>query len=177
MTPCYGYVQDAQTGETLIGATIKMGFRPTGTSTNRYGFFSLSAPAADFLLVSCVGYQSKRLHRRASSAGPITVRLVPNVAELDAVTVKQSTGKDTYDDATMERFVVPLDIVKKAPALLGSKPRLTQLFRGASELSSLDLLCLACNTYILSIRNELVSSLRPTGIYPVMRRDREGRCH
>jgi len=115
----YGYVQDAQTGEKLIGATVKIDSRPTGTSTNRYGFFSLSVLTADSLLVSYVGYQSKRVDGRASSAGPITVRLVPNVTELDAVTVKQSTGKDNYDDATMGRFVVPLDIVKKAPALLG----------------------------------------------------------
>jgi hypothetical protein len=115
----YGYVQDAQTGEKLIGATVRLMNEPVGTSTNRYGFFSLSVSDIDSVVVSYVGYQSERLSRQPTLKGPVTVRLKPDIAILNAVTVKQSTGKDTYDEATMGRFVVPLDMVKKAPALLG----------------------------------------------------------
>lgn len=115
----YGYVQDAQTGEKLIGATVKLLNKPAGTATNRYGFFSLSVATGDSILVSYMGYQPERLLGQIASTGPLTIRLTPNVTELNVVMVKQSTGKDTYDDATMGRFIVPLDIVKRAPALLG----------------------------------------------------------
>lgn len=115
----YGYVQDAQTGEKLIGATVKLMSGPAGASTNRYGFFSLSVSDTDSIVVSYVGYQSERLSTQHIMKGPVTVRLKPDITVLNTVTVKQSTGKDTYDEATMGRFTVPLDMVKKGPALLG----------------------------------------------------------
>ncbi len=118
-TNFYGYVQDGRTGEKLVGATVRLLTKPTGTVTNRYGFFSLSVAPGDSIVISYIGYQSGRFSGQAASAGPITVPLTPDVTELNSVTVKQSTGKDTYDEATMGRFVIPLDVVRKAPALLG----------------------------------------------------------
>lgn len=118
-TALHGYVQDAQTGEKLIGATVKLINKPIGMSTNRYGFFSLSVITGDSVIVSYVGYQSERIRVQTDSAEPIAIMLKPDIRELGAVTIRQSTGKDTYDDATMGRFIVPLDMVKKGPALLG----------------------------------------------------------
>jgi len=55
-----GTVKDVATGETLIGATIKLQeLQQGGVATNAYGFFSLSAPAGNFtLVVSYIGYQT-----------------------------------------------------------------------------------------------------------------------
>jgi hypothetical protein len=53
-----GTVRDASTGEVLIGATfiIKQSAQ-SGTASNSYGFYSISAPAGkDTLLVTYVGY-------------------------------------------------------------------------------------------------------------------------
>src|ERR1700754_172986 len=53
-----GTVKDAATGEVLIGATVKLKeIAQNGTSSNSYGFYSLSAVVGDYtLLVSYVGY-------------------------------------------------------------------------------------------------------------------------
>ncbi|MEJ5996079.1 TonB-dependent receptor [Pedobacter sp. Du54] len=53
-----GIVKNASTGETLIGASVKIvGVSPQGTSTNSYGFYSLSLPEGNYKLeVSYVGY-------------------------------------------------------------------------------------------------------------------------
>lgn len=53
-----GTVKNVQTGETLIGATVKIaGSSRLGTSTNSYGFYSLSVPEGNYSLeVSYVGY-------------------------------------------------------------------------------------------------------------------------
>ncbi len=55
-----GTVKDVATGETLIGATVKLQeLQQGGAATNAYGFFSLSAPVGDFtLVVTYVGYQT-----------------------------------------------------------------------------------------------------------------------
>ena len=55
-----GTIKDAATGETLIGATVRIKELPaSGTATNSYGFYSLTAPAGNYtLLFSYVGYQT-----------------------------------------------------------------------------------------------------------------------
>ena len=52
-----GYIKDAATGETLIGATVYAKELRVGTITNVYGFYSLSLPPGHYNLnVSYVGY-------------------------------------------------------------------------------------------------------------------------
>ena len=45
-----GYVKDAETGEELIGATVSIQELLIGTSTNVYGFYSLSLPSGTYNL-------------------------------------------------------------------------------------------------------------------------------
>ena len=54
-----GYVKDAASKEAVIGASVVNANTKTGTSTNQYGFFSLTVPVADTieLLISCQGYK------------------------------------------------------------------------------------------------------------------------
>lgn len=42
-----GYLKDAETGETLIGATVYSTKTKTRASANTYGFYSLSLPKGD----------------------------------------------------------------------------------------------------------------------------------
>ena len=54
-----GYVTDSENGELLIGVTIIDVNRKTGSSTNAYGFYSITVPAGDYeLQYSYLGYQS-----------------------------------------------------------------------------------------------------------------------
>ncbi|MGB3468193.1 MAG: carboxypeptidase-like regulatory domain-containing protein, partial [Cyclobacteriaceae bacterium] len=56
-----GYIRDASTGENLIGATIYSVGDKTGTTTNYYGFFSLTLPDGNKeILISYVGYEEFR---------------------------------------------------------------------------------------------------------------------
>src|SRR5687768_6913752 len=54
-----GYIQDAGTKEALIGANIYETRLHQGTSTNQYGFYSITLPAADTLILifSFIGYK------------------------------------------------------------------------------------------------------------------------
>jgi len=55
-----GTVKAASTGETLVGATVRLKERPQSTTTaNAYGFYSLSAPTGSYtLVVSFSGYSA-----------------------------------------------------------------------------------------------------------------------
>src|SRR5882762_7667741 len=55
-----GIVKDEATGEQLIGATIRIKEIPqSGTLTNNYGFYSISASEGEYtLLFSYIGYET-----------------------------------------------------------------------------------------------------------------------
>jgi len=54
-----GEVTDAKNGEELIGASIAIAELKTGTTTNAYGFYSISLPAGSYKVeISYVGYES-----------------------------------------------------------------------------------------------------------------------
>ena len=66
-----GYVRDAATGETLIGANLYAPALKTGTVTNAYGFFSLALPAdSAAVLVSYLGYDAQRLVLTPAARAP-----------------------------------------------------------------------------------------------------------
>ncbi|HPI05254.1 MAG TPA: TonB-dependent receptor [Saprospiraceae bacterium] len=58
-----GYVQDAETGERLIGASIRaVSEKNIGTASNEYGFFSLRLDEGECdLTVSYIGYRQEKL--------------------------------------------------------------------------------------------------------------------
>ncbi len=114
-----GYVQDARTGEKLVGASVYASHQRVGATTNRFGFFSLAVDRKTTLVVSFVGYQPIRTELVLSRDTLITFALRADTSALAEVTVRTPAGKDTYQDAGMGRFLVPLDVVRKAPALLG----------------------------------------------------------
>ena len=52
-----GYIEDARSGEKLIGANVFDAERQVGTTTNMYGFFSLTLPVDSISLsISYIGY-------------------------------------------------------------------------------------------------------------------------
>ncbi|MCE3260523.1 MAG: hypothetical protein K0S12_2164, partial [Bacteroidetes bacterium] len=54
-----GYIKDSKNGEALIGATIVKQGTQIGTSTNEYGFFSLTLPKGEHtLLINIIGYKT-----------------------------------------------------------------------------------------------------------------------
>jgi hypothetical protein len=96
-----GYVQDAETGERLIGAGVRIinadieqGGR---TITNEFGFFSLQVEeGAHLLQVSYVGYQAQQLQVEVLTDKIIKVRL-PSSSILKEVLVSGMTDSDAKD--------------------------------------------------------------------------------
>ena len=115
-----GYVKDSKNGEALIGVTVYKKNSQIGTSTNAYGFYSLTLPKGfDTLVFSFVGYKTiiKSIDLAANQS--LSLEMGEEGTELDEVIV--SSEKEDQNVKSMEMSVAKLDIkqIQKMPALLG----------------------------------------------------------
>ncbi|MCX2739597.1 TonB-dependent receptor [Pontibacter anaerobius] len=115
-----GYVRDAATGENLIGAAVYDLRTGKGTSTNSYGFYSLSLLANDSvaLVTSYVGYERKTLLLQLAQDVVHTFALGPNNS-LETVEVVASQQEKIEETTRMSTISVPIEQLKAVPALLG----------------------------------------------------------
>ncbi|WP_462220029.1 carboxypeptidase-like regulatory domain-containing protein, partial [Ferruginibacter sp.] len=129
-----GYVKDAATKEVLIGASVVNATAQTGASTNQYGFFSLSAWAADTveLIISYAGYiiQAKKI--TAKNNLQLTFLLESSKGDLDEVMVVSGKNNRNVQKAQMGVIDVPLKAIKNLPVLFGERDilKIIQLLPG-----------------------------------------------
>ena len=118
-----GYVIDAVSKEVLIGASVVNANNKTGTSTNQYGFFSLTVPAADTveLLVSYQGYHIAAKKVVAKENIRLTVLLESSTGILGEVTVISGKNDRNVQKAEMGVFDVPLKAIKNLPVVFGER--------------------------------------------------------
>ncbi|MCC7244172.1 MAG: TonB-dependent receptor plug domain-containing protein [Saprospiraceae bacterium] len=114
-----GYVSDAQSGERLIGATVVDRRSGQGTTTNTYGFFSLTLPADSvYLSVAYIGYQSDGFLFKLAQNQTFNIGLKES-ALLKEVEIVAEKYERIEDRAQMSRIDIPIMQIKRVPALLG----------------------------------------------------------
>jgi hypothetical protein len=115
-----GYIKDQNTGETLIGAAVYEDETLTGTSTNTYGFYSLTLPAGTYTLkYSFIGYQTHQEKVSAQSNEKINVNLQPLSIELGAVEVKGKDGDHNLKTTQMGMVQMDSKTLKSLPVIFG----------------------------------------------------------
>nr|WP_225871281.1 TonB-dependent receptor [Pedobacter cryotolerans] len=89
-----GIVKNASTGETLIGASVKIsGVSQLGTSTNNYGFYSINLPAGQYKFeISYVGYvtQIKELNITANTKQDFSIEESNNLSEVVITNIRRN---------------------------------------------------------------------------------------
>ena len=133
-----GYLRDAETGEELLYATVYVEGSSKGTTTNLYGFYSLTLPKGSYQVTySYLGYETKVLTLNFSGNITQDVELEPSSNQLEEVVV---TAKNEDDNVTStEVSVLSLDIkeIKKVPVIFGEQDvvKTIQLLPGVSANS------------------------------------------
>ena len=115
-----GYLKDAKNGEALIGVTVYKKNSQLATSTNAYGFYSLTLPKGqDTVVFSYLGYKTLFVPINLTSNQTISNELAEEGKELAEVEV--SSEKEDKNVTSMEMSVSKLDIkqIQKMPALFG----------------------------------------------------------
>ncbi len=89
-----GTIQDAGTQIPLIGVTVKVVGTNTATQTNNKGAFTIKATKGQTLLISYIGFETKRVSVTGNS---MDVSLKSSVAELDEVVVAMDIKRKSRD--------------------------------------------------------------------------------
>jgi outer membrane receptor for ferrienterochelin and colicin len=112
-----GYIKDAQTGESLIGANIWQPSVRNGTATNKFGFYSVKlAYDTATLEVSYVGYESKKIYIQLDKDSTLNFELSLSDA-LSEVVVKGN--RPSLELTKMSAMKIQATQIKSIPALLG----------------------------------------------------------
>jgi len=132
-----GYIKDAKNGESLIGATISKQGSNVGASANEYGFFSLTLPKGEHVIVvSIIGYKTFTFSITLDKSVTKNFELDEEGKDLDEVEI---TGEAADKNVkSVEMSVAKLDIkqINKIPALLGEVDviRAIQLLPGVTTV-------------------------------------------
>jgi hypothetical protein len=119
-----GVVKDAATGETLIGATVKIqnGAFKTGIATNAYGFYSITAAEGTYdLSISYSGYQNSTQKITLNKALKINVELAA-MGDLQEVVISAGDKKnENVKSPQMGLNKIDMKDLDNVPVLLGEK--------------------------------------------------------
>jgi hypothetical protein len=117
-----GTIKDSQTGETLIGASIRVdGKTNLGVFANEYGFYSLLLPKGSYnFKVSFVGYNEKKITIELDSAIRLDLAL-DNKKILTEVVVSSRKRDDNLTKAKMGTETLNMKDIAKVPVIFGEK--------------------------------------------------------
>jgi hypothetical protein len=117
-----GIIKNAETGETLIGASVKLQELKSGTITNAYGFFSLTGPEGDYTLsISYIGYETVSRPIKLNKNAQIDV-LLTNSNTLQDVVIKANDHKnENVKSPQMGLTRLDLSQINNVPVIFGEK--------------------------------------------------------
>jgi len=115
-----GYLRDAESGETLVGANVYLAEDPAiGTVTNAYGFYSLSVDPGTYEVVySYLGYDEQRLTLALSGNTRQNIRLTSGIT-IEEVVVTAEDEDRNVESTDMGRVDLPIENIQKLPSLFG----------------------------------------------------------
>ena len=115
-----GYVRDAANGESLIGVNVSIRELGIGTSTNVYGYYSLSLPPGEYeVQYQYIGYETSRKPIDLTEDQRLDIELLESTTELEEVEV--TSERLDRNVSSVEMSVAKLDVkeIEKVPQLLG----------------------------------------------------------
>ncbi len=117
-----GFVKDSVSGEALIGAVVYPLEKPgTGISTNAYGYFSLSLPAAKYTFVcQYLGYEKKMISVELSHNVDMTLFMSQVSVQLSEVVVSgERNNHNIVNNEVMQKLNV--QEMQSIPVIFGEK--------------------------------------------------------
>ena len=114
-----GHVQDAVSGEQLLGATVWCEDTKQGVAANIYGFYSLTLPEGKHnIIVTYIGYTPQRFEIDLSANIKMDLNLIAGTKLKEAVVSAESLNK-IEEQVQMSKMEIPIDQVKRLPAIGG----------------------------------------------------------
>ena len=131
-----GYVTDAANGEALIEANIYIKEINSGTTTNRYGFYSITLPADIYLLrYSYVGFETEEKVFDLNSDMTQNIELKSSAVTSDTIVVISQAENENIISTKIGSINLLSERINNIPVLLGEQDILKaiQLLPGISN--------------------------------------------
>ena len=129
-----GFLKDSKSSEALIGATVYITNEKKGTTSNAYGFYSVSLKEADSvgIVISYQGYQPKILTLSGKKNMNIDFSLNEKTNSLSEVVISSAKNNNNISKASMGLINIPMRQIKTLPAIAGERDilKIVQLLPG-----------------------------------------------
>lgn len=115
-----GFIKDSTNGESLPGATVQVLHSTNGVHTNNYGFYSITLPAGNYILLySFLGYESKAVALTLDGNTTQHLQLYPRSYQAKEVVVTDKRKDANVKSTDMGKAELTAVQIKKLPALMG----------------------------------------------------------
>lgn len=131
-----GYVKEKATGESLPGASLFIREINKGTTTNAYGFYSITLPEGSYhVTFSYVGFNPEPHVLDLTKDIRLNVNLSAVAIQAKEVTISAEREDKNVNDIQMSQQTLDVDKIKSLPAFLGEVDLLKaiQLLPGVSS--------------------------------------------
>ena len=116
-----GTVKDKKSGESLIGANIKLQDTKGGTATNTYGFFSITVPQGEYSLqISYAGFNTYAEGILLDGDKQLSIELTA-AEQLEEIVVNSKKKNDNVTKAVMGVEKLSMREINLLPVLLGER--------------------------------------------------------
>ena len=115
-----GYIKDAKTGEALVGASVFIENNAKGTSTNVYGFYSITISSQlTIVRYSYIGYNQIEKSIDLNKDLRLNIELSEKQDVLDEVIIESKQSDQNTQSTQMGKIELSMDKVKTIPAFMG----------------------------------------------------------
>ncbi|PTL98731.1 MAG: hypothetical protein DA394_08160 [Candidatus Arcticimaribacter sp.] len=134
----YGNITDDLSGESLIGASVIVRSLQIGSSSNEYGYYSLTVSPGDYVLeVSFVGYTTQNINISITENKKVAFELKPLSTVLDEVIgYSKKETKSQVETVLGGISNLKSSEIKQLPSFLG-EPDITRVILSQAGVSSI----------------------------------------
>lgn len=123
-----GTITDKISGETMIGVNVLINELKTGTTTNEYGFFSITLPKGSYTLtISYLGFDDYQETINLNENLRKNISIQENSQQLNEIIVTENPYKTNIQKPEMSVNKLTINSIKQMPVVLGETDVLKSL--------------------------------------------------
>jgi len=117
-----GYMKDGNSGESLIGAVIKIPELNVNSYSNKYGFYSISVPEGDYALeISYIGFNTLRDSLHIHENQQKTFELISSENTIEEIVIAGKKEDQNVTSGQMGNMKFTMEELKNIPVVFGEK--------------------------------------------------------
>jgi len=115
-----GFLKEKSTGEVLIGANVYLKGTSTGTTTNAYGFYSLTVPEGDYYLIfSFIGYKSEIQYLPLKGNQNISIELEKANLDIKEIEIIENNNESDLQNNHLSEIKLSPKVLTQLPGFVG----------------------------------------------------------